>query len=186
MPQADAPVTVQEESYKVVWGYLSFFLVLVGIVLLQQLDQTNAQWFRHTITGLLSVAFTGAIWAFYKVIEPLYYFRLSRDGDSLLIEAWQGSYFRFRRHLPLNDIAYLGFREHEKRLPYEALYDFSSNYIPVYLPKEPAAEWRLLIEAEGSPFTFRLTDLRRMLLFIKRQAPSIHLLPEQEAVLGEE
>ena len=172
-----------EESYKTSWAAITVFAFLVGALLLQQLQYYSGWLAQNGMIILTSGCFALGIWGLYKLIEKLYVIEFILEDEMLYIKVFRGENLEFSRAISLRDIAMFSFSYHEAPGPYDALYDFSSNYIPV-IKKSLDGNFELLIDLEASRFTFKIQDIKQIADFLLRNKSDIEIPQPQRSILN--
>lgn len=174
---------IYEESYKTSWAAITVFAFLVGVLLLQQLQYYSGWLSQYGMIILTSGCFTLGIWGIYKLIEKQYVIEFIMEDDILTINVFKGENLDISRTIALRNIAMFSFSYHEAPGPYDALYDFSSNYIPI-IKKSLDGNFEMLIDLESSRFTFKIQDIKQIADFLLRNRPDIEIPQPQRSILN--
>lgn len=175
-------LTIYEEETNLLWGLAvvvaaAFATYLLGDAFLQ--ESLLVIGFRQLLALTLFVlAFVGIL----KITDPLYRFELQIEGEQLVIEAYKGEELEKTLFYDLHELEELRFAPKTPTSKDDALFDFSPNYFLIYRSSTDN-RYRKLIDLGNVSFTLKVPDIARIIRFIRRHNPSIHIPGEQEAFL---
>lgn len=174
---------IYEEATYLFWGLIIVVSTTLATYLLANAFLNGGFSFSSLNQIIALMLFTLSFVGILKISEPLYHFTFEIRDKQLVIHTKKGEQHIQTDTIALNRIDGLKFSPYLPRSKGEALFDFSTNY-QVMIKRTMGSEYRPLINLEDAAFTLKVNDIVKIIRFVKKHQPQVHVPREQAEVFN--